>query len=369
MTRKEKPSQQKIPFVIDSIDPLGQGVCKQDGKITFIAKTLPGESGTARLCRSGKGVGFARLETLEQASSEREEAACPHYAVCPGCHYLHTSYDTELRLKQQSLERLLSQAGIDPAALQVRPATMRLGYRNRIQLHYRHKYIGLVDALSDTIVEIPQCQIIRPELIPHLQALYADKSWANTRKGGGHCELYLKDGAVSLAWNGPYAHGGFSQVNCDMNRVLCDSVTEYMRGLEATSVLDLFAGDGNLTNALVAAGTVERVMVDTTGTGSGSGFVRQDLFVDDALQEFRKRCPRKRFDLMVLDPPRKGFPALNDWVRAFRPQHLVYVSCNPATLVRDLESLEAKYRMDGILLIDLFPATYHFETVVLLTFK
>lgn len=372
MNKKKQPSLKKIPFVIQELDPMGQGVAKDNGKITFIAKTLPGETGVARLYKTRKGVSFAQMEKLEVISNERIEPECPHYKNCPGCHYLHTDYEHEIAYKKQALEKLLRKLEIDSDKLRVVAAPQRLAYRNRMQLHYRHKYIGLIDSLNDEVMEIPECKLIREELMPAMAQLYADKSWSHENKGGGHCEIYLKDGEVNIEWNKPYAHGGFTQVNDAMNHVLCAAVNSYLAQNDVSTVLDLFAGDGNLTNKFAESKTVVRKMVDTyadTFVDNGhEDFIQIDLFDESALAAFQRICKQKEFDVIVLDPPRKGFPDLNRWVKKFKPKKLIYISCNTATMARDLENIEGKYTVDQVELMDLFPSTYHFETIAYLSF-
>ncbi len=369
MSKTPKPlnSYPKMPFVIESMDPLGQGVFKENGNIGFIAKTLPGETGTARLIKAKKGVKFARLESVDTPSPARIAAECPHFNECPGCHYLHTSYDNELAFKQQSLEHLLQKLAASSEVMEVIPATQRWAYRNRIQLHYRDNKIGLIDGLTDTIIEIPQCKILRAELKPELEKLY-NKEWTKTHKKEGHCELYVKDGAVSLQWNENYSHGGFTQVYDSMNERLCHEVGDFLQEHHPATLLDLFAGDGNLSNRYADKNQVRRVMVDTN-PNSHRDFISLDLFADGALKRFQARCKEKTFATLLLDPPRKGFPDINAWVKHFRPENMIYVSCNPATLARDLLSLKSSYRINKVLLMDLFPGTYHFETVVFLSFK
>jgi 23S rRNA (uracil1939-C5)-methyltransferase len=176
---------QKIPFVIESIDPLGQGVSRLNGKVVFIAKTLPGESGCAISCKKAKGVEFARLQKLEVASPLRQEPSCPHYASCPGCQFLHTGYATELANKLDTLARCLGRLGVEKEMIGVIPAGQRLAYRNRIQLHYRNGRIGLVDGLQDLIVEIPDCQVVQEELRASLSALYAGEEWKRGARQAG----------------------------------------------------------------------------------------------------------------------------------------------------------------------------------------
>jgi len=386
--RRSRPKHNQVnralKFSVDSMDSMGQGVAKIDDKPCFIAKTLPGEEGKATLTKASKGVMFAKLDTLDITAENREEPICRHFNDCPGCHYLHTDYLSELHYKQQALQHHLNRLNVDLPAIEVSPAKERLGYRNRIQLHYRHKYIGMVDGTTNNVVEVPECLALEPELKEVFDQLYEDKRWIADHEGQGHCELYLTNDGVSVEWNQPYAHGGFSQVNNAMNKVLKASVANQVKrdDLKAGTLLDLFSGEGNLSDTIVSNALVDnshqikRVMVDYAPdrvTQEELSFVHLDLFSDSALRTFKARSEYKQFDLLLVDPPRKGFPDLSLWVNTYKPKKLIYVSCNAATMVRDLQQLSgqpfsSKFSIDHIELIDLFPSTYHYETLVTVSF-
>jgi len=367
---RRKSTRQRIfkqrSYAIESIDALGQGVSKSDGEITFIAKTLPQETVTAQVLKKKKGVSFAQLKSVDIKATNRIEADCPHYGECPGCHFLHTDYDSELRYKKLALARAISRLGVSEENIQVIAAEKRERYRNRIQLHYRNATMGLVDGLNDQIIEIPQCRLVREELTATLANLYSENS--GDRQGEGHCELYLKDGEVQVAWNLAYSHGGFTQVNEDMNECLRDRVNQYLSASQLHSLLDLFAGDGNLSQQFAESSGNKRCLVDLFEQEGLNEYYPIDLFADTALKNFQKNCSQEQFEILLVDPPRKGFPALNTWVHHYRPKLLLYISCNAATMVRDLMNLERKCSIKHVELLDLFPSTYHFETLCVLAF-
>lgn len=377
--RSSKPGQalENIDFTIDNMDTLGQGVDKDGRNITFIAKTLPGESGSARIYRRSKGVQFATVESVEKPAAHRIEPACEHFQQCPGCHYLHTDYDHELEYKLAALKKimqpLIESKYLQESAIQTIGAPQRLAYRNRIQLHYRHKYIGLIDARNDQVIEIPNCKIIRPELQQQFDTLYADKSWTADYQGHGHCELYVNGSEISETWNGDYADGGFTQVNEAMNSVLKELIRKQVHSGNTTgnSLLDLFSGNGNLSNDAAVASestpAIPRVMIDVA-PGDHQDYLQINLFGDRALIQFKNKIKETQFDILLVDPPRKGFPALSQWVKQCKPKQLIYVSCNAATMARDLRTLEGKYKIDKLMLVDLFPSSYHFETVACVSF-
>ncbi len=353
-----------MAFSIQHMDPLGQGVSKHAESITFIEKTLPGESGMARLRKSKKKVQFAQLESLEITADNRIDPHCEHYDLCPGCHYLHTDYPSELQYKKDALLRALRKTRFEQEKLNLVPAPQRSAYRNRIQLHYRQDRIGLIDGLHDTVIEIPQCQIIREELRPALEALYSDKHWQETLPEQGHCELYVKNDKVNVEWNKPYSHGGFTQVNEAMNLQLRDHVLELLDKTGPKSVLDLFSGDGNLSSPYAISSGCKRVMIDGFTGCKHADFLQLDLFKNNALTRFRRDYQRNSFDTLLLDPPRKGFRNIDQWVESFTPKQIVYVSCAPATLARDLAALDSRYLIENLTLLDMFPGTRHFETIV-----
>ncbi|MCX2980727.1 hypothetical protein EYC98_07525 [Halieaceae bacterium IMCC14734] len=356
-----------IDFQIENIDSLGQGVSKLNEEISFIAKTLPGETGSAQVLKQKRKVSIARLDALERISDQRIEPDCRHFQHCPGCHFLHTDYSTELAFKKSALQDCFKNLELPAAGIDLVQAPQRQHYRNRIQLHYRHKYLGMLDGLTDQVNEIPDCQILVPQLQAQLKALYEDKSWTKEHSGNGHCEIYWQDERVNISWDKPYADGGFTQVNQAVNTILVDRVKQLALAVPFEHVLDVFSGSGNLSNPIIAENPVPRRMVDLSGV-SHADFMTMNLYDDDALPRFLQRQRLKQFDLMLVDPPRKGFPSLNSWVRKLKPKRLIYVSCNPETLAADIQSLTGKFALSHLSLLDMFPSTFHYETVATLDF-
>lgn len=360
-----------IEFEIDHIDPLGQGVSRKDGKVTFVAGTLPGETGTAMVYKRAKKVQFATLESLEKTAENRIDPLCPHFDHCPGCQFLHTDYASEIVYKKTTLLRQLSALGVSEDILEIVPAKQRLAYRNRIQLHYRHKYIGMLDGVTNNVLPVPDCKIFHPQMQATFDRLYQHE-WTQQHSGHGHCEIYLKSGETSVQWDEDYAHGGFSQVNDEMNEVLQQRVMQLLEQTDTKRLLDLFSGEGNLSDAFANAGG-ERVLIDSY-TGSDrkdmpQNYHSMDLYGEETLQNFSRKAGCSSFDTLLIDPPRRGFPNLDNWVNRLKPNHLVYVSCNPASLAHDLRGLSKRIRIKSIQLLDMFPATAHFETLVMLEIR
>jgi 23S rRNA (uracil1939-C5)-methyltransferase len=356
-----------LPFKIISMDSLGQGVSKETDKITFIAKTLPGDIGEAQVVSERKGVCFAKLSNITQASPLRIRPVCPHFDSCPSCHYLHTPYEEELNFKKMNLEKLLQK--LPHPEILTTPAIRRTHYRNRIQLHYHQgrKQLGMKDVKDHSIAPIPECLIGRPAILEKLRALYESDAWLTLAAGQpmeGHVEIYELNAEVKVTWNQPYAQGGFTQVFEEMNQLLKDKLTTWSENLSTFELLDLFAGNGNLSEKTNHS---KRLCIDIYDKTPNGPFLSQDLYHQSALKNVTRKIQSTGISptVIILDPPRSGLKNLEEWLEEFKPLNVAYVSCDPHTLVRDIAPLK-NYKITKLELIDFFPSTFHYETVAFL---
>jgi len=356
-----------LPFKIISMDSLGQGVSKETDKITFISKTLPGDIGDAQVTSEKKGVCFAKLNNISNASPFRIDPVCPHFQSCPSCHYLHTPYEEELKFKKMGLEKLFQK--LPHPEILVTPAIRRTHYRNRIQLHYSkaRKQLGMKDVKDHSIAPIPKCLIGRPAIIEALATLYLSEAWitlAAHEPDEGHVEIYELNNQVNVSWNRPYAQGGFTQVYEEMNQLLKNKLATWSEGLDSFELLDLFAGNGNLSDKTNHS---KRLCVDIYSHVPAPAFLSQDLYHQSAVKNVSKKLHGMGVSpsVVILDPPRSGLTNLEEWLEEFKPANVAYVSCDPHTLVRDIAALK-NYRISKLELIDFFPSTFHFETLAFL---
>lgn len=361
------------PFEIEHIDPLGQGVSKINDKILFVRKSLPGEKGHARILKKKKGVLFGEPTQIETPSKDRRPPACPHFQICPGCHFLHTDYGKELAFKLDTFARDLS---FTPKAqelpyIQVHHAPRRLNYRTRIQLHFDKKsgQMGFVDPLHHDLIAVPDCQVPIAPIREKLRELYQDQQWKSLVPQKGHLEIALDPtDQLQVSINQPYSAGGFRQVFPEMNSALLDLIDQVFQQVPAGStVLDLFGGSGNLSQRLGTFPTlvVDSFIADTTSRGHQE-FAQIDLYATHALSSLEQRCTFERPPVLILDPPRTGLKELDLWVNKLRPPLIIYVSCHHQTQLRDLRPLWDDYEPLAIHLLDFFPSTFHFETMIVL---
>lgn len=258
----------------------------------------------------------------------------------------------------------------------VHPAENRLNYRNRIQLHYdlKKEKLGYLDPTTHEIIEVPHCMIGNQEITESLKNLYLEKSWkklVEKESQKGHIEIYLQKNKAQISINKPYSSGGFTQVNAQMNNILLGLIDKKIDELplgDNPFILDLFGGNGNLTHNF-NKGRV--VVVDSFPAKKENltpiqNFLQIDLFSSNFLEQIHSEIKIKNIDLLILDPPRSGFKGLEEISKTFSVKNILYVSCNPSTLARDLASIKENFKIKEVHLLDFFPSTYHFETLVLL---
>lgn len=377
---------EKINFKIEHMDPLGQGVSKEN-RIAFIEKTLPGETGSAEIYRKAKGVIFGRLlqpEDLKIKSPDRISPECPNYNECRGCQYLHTDYQNEIMFKTESLRRMFKNMIPDSVKLNTHSASQRFAYRNRVQIHYNKESneFGLISSHSRHFIHASQCLLPNTFVKNAVTNLYKNNNWkeivnkSNEKKG--YIEIYQKQEETipKITVNKPYAEGGFTQVNNKMGVVLTDLITKmyntYLDNSRELLVLDIFGGNGNLSknfkNAYINVydlNTDNKII--TKMQNKNQYYINIDLYKKDPVTQIKaslKGTKLSVLDLILVDPPRAGVKFIDSYIKYLDAPYLFYISCDPATLKRDTVKIKDKYDIVEMHLIDLFPGTRHFETLI-----
>ena len=350
------PKMKKVDFDISRLDRFAQGVSFGD-KTRFIARTLPGEKGSAQIYRSAKGVEFGWPLNINSKSEYRIQADCSHYEQCQGCHYRHVDYENEIEFKLNNfifeLRKFLDGSAVKVEVLK----NKRVDYRNRIQLHYdkARKKLGFINPRLKKIVEVPNCLVVKPNIREKLNELYKSQNWLELtpEKNRGHLEIYDIDNQLKLSWNKHYADGGFSQVHEELNNQLYEWIEENILSQDM-KVLDLFGGGGNLSQRVPNS---NRKVVDLYSSTVNMPFVHMDLDNEEAFVYAA--------DLMIIDPPRRGFKRIKEWVKLNSPSKILYISCDISSLKRDLAQLD-NYKVERAMMIDFFGGTYHYESLVYL---
>jgi 23S rRNA (uracil1939-C5)-methyltransferase len=395
---------QPLEVEIEKLVYGGEGLARTDGQVTLMPYVLPQERVTFTPERVKAGMLRGRALQVLQPSPQRVIPRCEYFANCGGCHYQHADYSFQLLQKQDILRETLRRLGGvtyegEIPALSAEP----WHYRNRIQLHFGQHEAGFHKAGSHALCAIDHCYISSPVLVDVIRTLKAaakEQQWpeflrslevftneadvqltvadsvrpiaARVFEWCGRLLPSLASGAIDYSAAGHkyrISRGSFFQVNRFLIDALVEEVLSQLRGARA---LDLYAGVG-LFSLPLSQRFAEVTAIERGGpafrdlewnAGQSAGTIRP---VKASAEEFLTALTETP-DLIVADPPRAGLgnEATTELLRIKSP-YLILVSCDPATLARDLKKLLETYSIDRLTLVDLFPQTYHFEVVAHLT--
>jgi 23S rRNA (uracil1939-C5)-methyltransferase len=405
----------------------GAFLARLEGKATFVPLTLPSEQVRVRLVEEKKSFATAEPEEIVRAAPERAVPDCRHFGACGGCHYQHANYEAQLAYKRAILRETLERAGVSaPETIEVL-AGNPWQYRNRIRLAVDGAgRVGYRARRSHDLIPIAECPIAAPLLVkaaldageilkavkPAFRAeeisLFANadetemlasimvsesgsrgfdrvfNEWKKRIPALAGAEL-VEEGRAGMAakvlahvgesslmyraggFDFRVDHGAFFQVNRWLIDDLCERVTADRRGGLAW---DLFAGVGLFAKKL--AGNFERVVAVESAPTASEALQHNlegdaaDSVIAETAAFLRTQSKMPKPDLIVADPPRAGLGAETTSLLAdLGAPAIVYVSCDPATLARDLRALlSSGYELSSVTLADLFPQTFHLESVV-----
>lgn len=378
----------------------GDGLARDGNDVIFVPGSLPGELVRVEAEQLKPGLFRGEIEEVLEPSPDRIPPECGHADGCGGCHYQHASYEAQLRLKtgilREALERIGKLKAPDEIAVISGPAW---GYRNRAQFHLQNGRIGFHKPGSRDVIAVEKCDLLSPKLAEAFLALRRMQGDRRFPAFVRSVELFTDETSVQLnvlntdrpvakpffewcareipglvsgaldytaaGYSYRVSHGAFFQVN----RFLIDQLVEAaLAGAAGERALDLYAGVGlfslPLTQRFPSVSAVE----------SGNSASRDLLFnarrAEVQVTEFKGnaedflRESEDRFDFVLADPPRAGLGAqVTKLLLEKKPARLTIVSCDPATLARDLAALSSVYRVEKMTLVDLFPQTFHLETI------
>ena len=347
-----------------------------DGRRLFVAGAWPGERIRVRVKELKSQYGIGELVELLEASSSRVEPPCPFHGfaanLCGGCPWMFVDYPAQLQAKQQRVEQALQRLTASPRVLPIIPAPQPLGYRVRAQLKTDGRELGFVANGQRQLAAVDDCLVLTEHNRATLKALrqsLPNGDWTPARKQDW-VTLDIDESAseidVSINKRLP-----FQQANRQQNDAMRAWLSHQLQALPRDlPVLELFAGSGNFTEVIAAAGftsitAVEVVDEAIAGLAArmlpGVTAVTGDLFNETAFAELLQG--QRAAEILVLDPPRDGLKCRNGlFDRRSRLRKVFYISCDLATFSRDLRDfLAAGYQLEELQPVDLFPQTPHVE--------
>jgi 23S rRNA (uracil1939-C5)-methyltransferase len=354
-----------VDLKIEDIAFGGKGVGREQGKAVFVPYTIEGEIVSAEIVREKKQFAEAELAEVKQSSPDRVEPQCPYFGRCGGCAYQHISYEHQLAIKwrqvRDALQRIGKLKGVPMRPIV--PSPKQYGYRNRITVHVQEGVIGFFRRDSHQLIDVEHCPISSDEVNRALTGLRA--------------QPYVRDGHYTLR-----ASAGarvFSQTNDDVADALRDLVVNLVPPNQEL-LIDAYCGAGFFAKALldkfdrvigidwdrfaIAAAKETATEKETYFAGDVElELTRSDGFL--AVEGETRRLGSRRSLTLIVDPPATGLSGnVRKAIVELAPSTLIYVSCNPPTLARDLREFQHMFTIESVTPLDMFPQTAEIEVAV-----
>ena len=382
-----------------------------DGRAVFVPFGLPGETVSLRILEEKRGHVRAELVEVLEASPERSVPVCKHYGTCGGCHYQHMAYPAQLSAKTGILRDQLIRIGKieNPPMEAMIPCPREFNYRNHVQFHLTAEgRPGYVDVTGRNVLPVTECHLPEPalnEVWPRLEfepglglervalrlgeddsilltleseqadmpGLELEADLSVVHLSGGDPVVMAGENHLVMPVNGRRFHisaGSFFQVNTAMAGKMVNHLLECLPAGAGSTLLDVYCGVG-LFSAFFAGRVGRLVGIEAAPSACGDFAINLDEYNNVELYEAAAEETLPVLTVQsctaIVDPPRAGLEkrALDALV-ALEPTHIAYVSCDPSTLARDAARLiAAGYHLTRVTPFDLFPQTYHIESISL----
>ena len=364
---------QRVTVTITDIAFGGEGVGRLDQFVVFVPFVLVGEEVEAELVEVKKQFARAKLIRVVNASPRRVTPQCRYFGECGGCQYQHIDYAVQLELKHKQITDLFERIGGFPKAVvsPVVPCPQPYHYRNRLMIRSQWSKpeqklnIGFLRADSRLVVDLDECQIAEPALNEQIRHVRANPP----PKGGLKVVVRISP----EGWDVP--RDSFFQNNFFLLPKLVETVRERLRDCGPRFLVDTYCGvgffgieAGDLVESFVGVEIDQQAIKAAKRNAAAKGRTNGE-FIEGRAEELMPAI-LQRFDAqgttILIDPPRTGCPPIGlESLRQNRPAQVLYVSCHPATLARDLNTLcaDGVFELVNVTPLDMFPQTQHVECV------
>lgn len=394
-----------------------QGVCKIHGMIVFVPKALVGEKVRVRITEIKKNFARGKIVEVIEASSKRCESMCPYYDECGGCNLRHQDSKENLRFKKEKVETALKKIGkLDVKVGDVLPSFKEDNYRNKVSFKVEDNRIGFYGEGTYQLIDIDYCLLAQNEINDALTVIrnYLKENNNEIKSitikfGNAMNELLIdiyslndKDIEIidylttniknlkTIIYNDKIVYGtgyikeisnglmfnvsskSFFQVNGTQAEKLYETAINLAKLNKDDVVLDLYCGTGTITSIVaervkkvIGIEIVEDAIIDAKENLKINNINNVQFICGDAAKEITKI--KENVNVIFVDPPRKGVDRKAIAVmKKLLPKKIVYISCNPVTMARDLSYLNDLYEVKKVVPVDMFPNTAHVECVTLL---
>ena len=338
----------------------GKGVARDSGKAIFVPYTIDGETVQAEIVREKKKFGEADLVEVVNPSPERVAPECSYFGKCGGCAYQHISYTHQLALKFRQVRDALERIGkfTDVPMRPIISSPAPYGYRNRVTVHVQDGDIGFFRRDSHRLIDVEQCPISTEPVNAALQQL------RTTSPRDGHYTLREHPGARI-----------FSQTN-DLVAGALQKLVETLVPDGQHLLIDAYCGGGFFAKALMEK-FEEVIGIDwdrfAIEEANKTATAKETYIAGDVAVELTQLAvdgsPASGqlgsiHPTLIVDPPAIGLPeGVRQAIINLAPRTLIYISCNPATLARDLAAFRSNFELQSVTPLDMFPQTAEIEVV------
>ncbi len=395
-----------MDILINRLNDTGSGIGNINKKVVFVEKTVPGDIVEVKKIIKHKNYLEASYSRIIKNSSKRIQAACPYYEKCGGCQIMNLDYYEQLAYKKEKVINIFKKYG----NITIKPNIIfdkEWHYRNKITLQVKKGKLGLFKSKSNEIVEIEKCLLISNsmnELIKFIKEniklddvnqiiireadnqhmvvfkgniddkeafkliSIADSIYINNRLIYGITKITTTLGNYTFK----ISKDSFFQVNHNQTIKLYNQIKKYLN--KNSKILDLYCGTGSI--GIYVSDNCKNILgVEINSQAIKDANLNKKI---NNIENISFKCgdvanvitSKDKYDTLIVDPPRNGLSKKTRKILLeISTNYIIYVSCNPITLARDIKELSSKYELKDITLFDLFPNTYHIESVTLLVCK
>lgn len=398
---------------VDRLDHQGRGIAYLNNKIVFIENALPDEIVEIQILKEDKKYSEAKVVNYIKESNKRIKPICPYYEECGGCNLLHLSYQDQLVYKEDKVKNIMKKyASIEEDKIKkIIPSPKQYNYRNKVTLKCNNK-LGYYKRRSNDLVNIDYCYLVNDNInsiIKKLDNIDKEinevvirnikdndtsltlslqkelKNYDKYKKIVDKVSLLYKNNIINTSTNSNIiarldnkeyivSPTAFFQVNTEQTVNLYNKIRDYVKEMERPNVLDLYCGTGTIgiyisdyANKVIGVEINSKAIQDAKENAKLNNTNNIEFYSGDTKDILLKN--KFTVDLIIVDPPRQGLDekVVQELIK-LNPKKIIYVSCDPITLARDIKRLDT-YNVIEITPFDMFPNTYHVENIVLFESK
>lgn len=368
----------KEVVTITDYDHKGRGIARINNKIVFIPNTIIDEIVEIEIIKEKKKYMEAKVLSFIKKSPIRVENKCPYYPKCGGCDLLHLPYDIQLQYKENKVKNIINKYTKEEIEINsIVPSDKQFNYRNKVTLQVDRNKMGFYEKESNNIIEIKKCLLIDDKLNEYLKKINNTTQQIVLRTNSN--EVLDNNNYTIIKEIGKYKYlvslESFFQVNDNVTYKMYEQIKHYCQATKNDFILDLYCGTGTIGIYLsdvckeVLGIEINKQAIKDANKNKKLNKINNIEFIANDVSKVINKIEFKP-TIIVVDPPRAGLDekTIKEIIK-FNPHTLIYTSCDPMTLARDLNILKYYFKIDEITPFDMFPNTYHVECVCRLSRK